>query len=147
MATRFIACTGCARHVREGECVCPFCGAKAPCAKPLRRIAGGLSRSAMRAAGAAGVVVGLGDCSAEQGTPVYGIACDDTCTTSVYDAGDESVERDSTIGVSDVEAESTADAAVDGAADATGEPEPSDGAVDAPSDTTVDGHADGSSGD
>jgi len=107
MGARFVACPACARHVREGECVCPFCGAKAPCATPLRRVAGGISRSAMQAAGAAGFVVGLGDC-ASSSTPLYGIACNDACVYTVPEAGEDAA---------DAGVDAPPDTALDGPAD------------------------------
>jgi hypothetical protein len=88
MSNRFIPCPSCARHVREGECVCPFCGAKAPCAKPLRPITERLARAAMHAAGAVGAAVALGDCSSQATHPPYGVAClPDGCVYSTEDGG------------------------------------------------------------
>ncbi len=92
MSARFVACPACARHVRVGECVCPFCGAKAACAKPLRRMGGRLTRAAMQAAGAAGTAIVLADCtSGPTIEPAYGIACTpDVCAPIYEDSGADS---------------------------------------------------------
>jgi hypothetical protein len=77
MRTRFIACGGCGRHVREGDGACPFCGAAAPVLPPVERVfSRGLSRAAMFAAGTAGVVVAMVDCGSGSvtSTPFYGAA-------------------------------------------------------------------------
>ncbi len=63
MSERFVACLACARHVKVGQYVCPFCGATVPRAKPLRSITDRLSRAAIHAAGAAGVAVAMAGCS------------------------------------------------------------------------------------
>jgi hypothetical protein len=120
--------------VRAGECICPFCGAKAPCAKPLRSITERLSRAAMNAAGAAGAVVALSDCTNTQSYPGYGGVCvPDACGGYVeQDTGaDTTVIAEASVGSPDAsDASSTAD---------TSEPDASDGgeseaATDAPSD-------------
>lgn len=135
MGSRFIACSACARHVRESECFCPFCGAKAPCVKPLRRIAGGLSRTAMQAAGAAGVVVGLGDCSSSS-QPLYGGVCVDSCTGVTVDAGDDA--QDSAFDGND----STVEGSTDSSGGETSSPVP-----EASPDANVDGTAVDGGGD
>ncbi|HEY3817096.1 MAG TPA: hypothetical protein VGL81_07995 [Polyangiaceae bacterium] len=96
MSTRFIACENCARHVRAGDAACPFCGARAPVARPVRTIAQRLSRAAMHAAGAAGAAgafVALNDCGSGggggSGEAFYGAPCiDGSCNTTV-DAGQD----------------------------------------------------------
>lgn len=90
MRTRFIACPGCGRHVRARDSRCPFCGASAPEARPLRTIAERLTRAAMHAAGAAGAVVAIGDCGGQETRSVafYGAACiDNDCGVTVVDSG------------------------------------------------------------
>jgi hypothetical protein len=73
---RFIACTACARHVREGDATCPFCGAVAPALRPLLSLSRRLSRAALHAAAAAGAVAALNDCGGSTATePPYGLAC------------------------------------------------------------------------
>ena len=90
MRARFIACGACARHVRQGDVACPFCGAPAPSAPPVERVLGrGLSRAAMFAAGTAGVVVALADCSSGNVSTAtfYGVA---TCgDASCIPTGDD----------------------------------------------------------
>jgi hypothetical protein len=68
MPTRFIPCAACARHVREGDAACPFCGATAPVAPALSRTAGRLSRAAFLALGAAGALSAT-ECSSSSSTP------------------------------------------------------------------------------
>jgi hypothetical protein len=127
MKKRFIPCPSCARHVREGDCVCPFCGAKAACAKPLRRITERLSRAAMQAAGAAGAVVALGDCSSYAGNVSYGFACcpPDACGAPLYPVGAADA---SDAGSADAPTDAPrADASDSGAADAPSTDASSDG--------------------
>jgi hypothetical protein len=92
MRVRFIACEGCGRHVRDGDAVCPFCGAVAPVVPPIERVFGrGLSRAAMFAAGTAGVVVAMADCGSGNVAPAafYGVGTCTDCDATVVDAGDE----------------------------------------------------------
>ncbi len=94
MRVRFIACECCGRHVRQGDGACPFCGATAPEVPPIERVFGrGLSRAAMFAAGTAGVVVAMADCSNGNVAPsaFYGVG---TCTGNcggqpIVDAAEE----------------------------------------------------------
>jgi hypothetical protein len=89
MRTRFIACPACARHVRAGDSACPFCGTAVPSAQPLRTIRGRLSRAAMHAAGAAGAVVAIADCSSTGNTNTnvfYGAVCVGDACTIITDA-------------------------------------------------------------
>ncbi|MGD0528048.1 MAG: hypothetical protein ABSE49_23140 [Polyangiaceae bacterium] len=94
MRTRFIACEVCARHVRDGDAACPFCGAAAPVAKPLRTVRQRLTRAALHAAGAAGAIAAFNDCGGSSGGSVeafYGAPCIDTdsgsCVVYAGDAG------------------------------------------------------------
>jgi hypothetical protein len=89
MSARFVACEVCARHVREGDGACPFCGARAPVVAPRRVIRGRLSRAAMHAAGAAGAVITLSDCSTGSDTAFYGAPCVDGSCNYTYDAGQD----------------------------------------------------------
>jgi hypothetical protein len=134
MSARFVACPACARHVRAGQCICPFCGAKAPCAKPLRSVGERLSRAAMHAAGAAGAVFALGDCSNAQSQPGYGGSCiPDACSVYVEDTGaDTTVIAEASVASDASDASSTADA---------------EAAVDAPSDAAADVANDAPDGD
>jgi hypothetical protein len=70
MAIRFTPCPACARHVREGDATCPFCGAtsRAPAELP-RALSTRLSRAAFLALGAAGALAAT-DCSSS--SPAYG---------------------------------------------------------------------------
>jgi hypothetical protein len=59
MTVRLTPCPACARHVKLGDCSCPFCGAKVACVGPRVGTAGErMSRSALFAAGALGTVLG-----------------------------------------------------------------------------------------
>jgi hypothetical protein len=63
MATRFIPCPACARHVRDGDAACPFCGlaiaqASAAARPPMAR----MSRAALLAVSAASALAAT-DCS------------------------------------------------------------------------------------
>jgi hypothetical protein len=65
MSVHLIPCGVCARHVRHGACTCPFCGAPVSCEGERTGIGiGRTSRSMMISAGAVGLVLGTGDCSA-----------------------------------------------------------------------------------
>jgi hypothetical protein len=142
MSARFVACPACARHMRAGECLCPFCGAKAACAKPLRRIGERLTRAAMHAAGAAGAVVALGDCTYQTGTPAYGVPCTpDVCAPVYEDSGaDTSTAADGSEAASDASADSTEDVANEsGVADGPQDDATVDAAGDAPTDAPADG--------
>ena len=145
MRVRFIACDGCARHVRAGDGACPFCGAAAPAAPPVERtFARGLSRAAMFAAGTAGVVVAMVDCGSGNvtSTAFYGVGVtNDSGATA--DAADEDGNVGGGIfyGVACPLCEAGADTSA--AADA-GRPDAQDAAgVDAASE----GGTDGGSGD
>lgn len=129
MRARFIACSACGRHVREGDAGCPFCGAApllVPAPAPATNLR--LARAAMLAAGAAGGVAILADCgSSPSATYFYGVACtNDACASEPYDAASG---QDGPRFSADVEVSPEAGDA--GAADA-----PSDGA---PSDAGPDG--------
>jgi hypothetical protein len=53
ISAQFWPCPGCSRHIRQGDAICPFCGATASVdIGPTRTIAGRLSRAALFAAGA-----------------------------------------------------------------------------------------------
>jgi len=79
MTARFVACSACRRHVKEGDVACPFCGAGAPSVGPLPRLAGvRMTRAAMIAAGTAGTVAAILDCGqSSSGNPsaFYGVPC------------------------------------------------------------------------
>jgi hypothetical protein len=67
---RLSPCPACARHVKVGDCTCPFCGAKVACAAPpLRPGAAGMSRAALFAASALGTTLVATDCTS---MPLYG---------------------------------------------------------------------------
>ena len=68
-------CATCARHVKSAETTCPFCGAEVPSAEAPAGLVTTqrLSRAALFAAGAAGLLVAAGDCSAPPAPePPYG---------------------------------------------------------------------------
>jgi hypothetical protein len=72
MSMRLQPCSGCSRHVRVGDPICPFCGASVSVrseGRPVRSAAARLSRAALFAAGTAGAAVAGADCSAQ---PMYG---------------------------------------------------------------------------
>jgi hypothetical protein len=90
MSARFIACPACARHVRAGDEVCPFCGAKAAIPEPRRWVRGRFTRAALHAAGAAGAVVALADCSSTgntRTTAFYGASCTGDACVQQEDSG------------------------------------------------------------
>jgi hypothetical protein len=71
MAIRFTPCPACARHVREGDAACPFCGATSlPSPQLSRALSTRLSRAAFLALGAAGALAAT-DCSSSS-APAYG---------------------------------------------------------------------------
>jgi hypothetical protein len=73
MSGRLTPCPGCARHVKQGDCTCPFCGGKVACAsQPTRVVDGPMSRSALFAASAVGVVIATTDCSGPSLAQPYG---------------------------------------------------------------------------
>jgi len=77
MSSRFTPCPTCARHVKQGDGACPFCGAQAPGASTpgpsaVPTAAGRLSRSALFAASAVGVALATTDCSSASPQPLYG---------------------------------------------------------------------------
>jgi hypothetical protein len=74
MSSRFAPCPACARHVKEGDSACPFCGAgvsfvSAPVAPTA---AGRLSRSALFAASAVSAALAATGCSSSSVSPAYG---------------------------------------------------------------------------
>ncbi len=71
MAVRFTPCPACARHVKEGDGACPFCGASVARSLAPPVVLGRMSRAALLAASAAGALA-LADCSSSSGTPLYG---------------------------------------------------------------------------
>lgn len=96
MSTRFVACEACARHVRAGDSVCPFCGAKGPRVAPQRSLPQRLSRAALHAAGAATAIVTL-DCSSSSGSveAFYGAPCiDGSCGPYTVDSGQDATYYD-----------------------------------------------------
>ncbi len=74
MSSRFAPCPACARHVKEGDGTCPFCGAgvsfvSVPAAPTA---AGRLSRSALFAASAVSAALATTGCSSSSSQPAYG---------------------------------------------------------------------------
>jgi hypothetical protein len=71
MSARFVPCPACSRHVKHGDCTCPFCGARAPSTDgPAREANVRMSRAALLAAGAVGAVLATTDCSSsDTGSP------------------------------------------------------------------------------
>lgn len=74
MSATFTPCLSCARHVRQSDSTCPFCGNEVPhLSVPAIRVAvGRLSRSALFAASAAGWALATTDCSSSSPQPAYG---------------------------------------------------------------------------
>jgi hypothetical protein len=93
MSVRLIPCSACARHVKQGDCACPFCGAKVECAsEPPRGATVRLSRAALFAASAVGAALATSDCSSASGVPLYGgsvpvEAGDDSSSAGDYGGG------------------------------------------------------------
>jgi hypothetical protein len=57
MSGILLICSGCERHVKNGDCICPFCGTKVACvAGPGAKVPQGISRAALLALGAAGAL-------------------------------------------------------------------------------------------
>jgi hypothetical protein len=106
MASSFIPCPACARHVREGECVCPFCGANGVCAARAKAAPGALLSRAALFAGAAGASLALAECSASP-QPLYG---------GVYVPPDAAIDGTAVDATADAPAKD--DATTDSAADA-----------------------------
>jgi hypothetical protein len=149
MTTPLRPCPGCSRHVRASESACPFCGGELDAAfrsapSPRAPVVGRLSRAALFAIGAGGVVVACGSGSGSGGdsgvvtpAPPYG-AFPITCAT------DRELCEDSSTSDAAVTVEAAADgapdaAAGDGAADSGGDVQPppgdtGDAAIDAVAD-------------
>jgi len=74
MSSRFAPCPECARHVKEGDSACPFCGAGVSFVSvPAPRTAAGrLSRSALFAASAVLATTGCSSSSSPSPQPLYG---------------------------------------------------------------------------
>ena len=78
MSSKLTPCPACARHVKQGDRVCPFCGEDVPFVSPAptRTAARHLSRSALLAVSAMGAAVASTDCSSSSesaygGPPVF----------------------------------------------------------------------------
>ncbi len=69
MGAQFWPCPACSRHVKRGDALCPFCGARASVDIGATRVLSGrLSRAALFAAGTMGAAVATTGCS----SPAYG---------------------------------------------------------------------------
>jgi hypothetical protein len=104
-----IACSACARHVREEDAVCPFCCAvRAPPGPGAPRVfvAGRLRRAAFLTLG-----VTVAGCSLEPSGPVLAYGCPPPGCPGALDAGPE--------GGPDASTDGAADSGVDAGADAT----------------------------
>jgi hypothetical protein len=68
MRETLVSCAGCARHVKESECVCPFCGERMTCGSvsPTTRPFARMAAAAVIAAGA----VALSECSSSSSPSV-----------------------------------------------------------------------------
>ena len=79
--TNFIPCTGCARHVRVGDRVCPFCGADVVVRAPLapKRRSGRIARAAVMVASTIAPIgcTDLGGGAADAGAADTGFVADD----------------------------------------------------------------------
>jgi hypothetical protein len=73
MNVQFWPCPACARHVKRGDLICPFCGADASSLGGLPRTVVRASRSVLFAAGALGGALAAADCDV-QSNPPYGLA-------------------------------------------------------------------------
>lgn len=77
----FLICDDCNRHVKCGDCVCPFCGAAVTCAKPAggANAASARTRSKLLFGAVAGLVATSATASCSS-TALYGAPCpDDGC--------------------------------------------------------------------
>lgn len=73
MSAQFSPCPGCSRHIKNGDAVCPFCGATARAeGGPTRVLANRLSRAALFAAGTMGAAVASTNCASWWAQPPYG---------------------------------------------------------------------------
>jgi hypothetical protein len=74
MSSIFTPCLACARHVKQGDETCPFCGEKVLRPRPpvVRATTQRRSRSALFALSAMGAAVATTECSSSSGTPLYG---------------------------------------------------------------------------
>jgi len=137
MSVRFSLCPACARHVKQSDRMCPFCGNEVPPVNaPARVVVGRLSRSALFAAGAAGLALAATDCGsmgAAYGGPVCASADgSDTCNimTFVNDGASEDAADASS---------STSDAAVETGSNDGGSLEAASDAAVIPTDAFSDG--------
>jgi hypothetical protein len=124
MGPRFTPCPACARHVKQSDSRCPFCGNEVPRVNaPARATVRRLSRSALFAAGAAGLALATVDCSSSS-EPPYGVP-------PLVDAAPGDDSTDASDGSSTTPNDAAGDA---GSADGG-----LDGAVTPPSDGRTDG--------
>jgi hypothetical protein len=157
MSARFAPCPTCARHVKQSESKCPFCGEKVPRANaPVARVVvGRLSRSALYAASAAGLAITAADCSsssAPYGVPAVTVPLSDA---AVGDASGDAIDAESSTlidaaatGDAPEASSDTADGSSSSTSDAAGETGPSEagsvqplyGAVAPPTDAGEHGH-------
>jgi hypothetical protein len=64
VSAQFWPCPGCSRHIKKGDAICPFCGAKArPESGPTRVLAGRLSRAAIFAGAMSNAAAAATACS------------------------------------------------------------------------------------
>lgn len=99
MSVRFTPCPACARHVKLSDSMCPFCGKHVPHVNaPAARLAvGRLSRSALFAAGAAGLglTADCGSMGTDYGNPCTTANGSDTCILLVEDASADAADAGS----------------------------------------------------
>jgi|HubBroStandDraft_3_1064219.scaffolds.fasta_scaffold406046_2 hypothetical protein len=109
MSESFWPCSGCARHVKRGDAVCPFCGIERlarPVAsvaqsdgenEPGRAPAARLSRAALFAAGTVGAAIAATGCSTATSVPFYGAISppESSDSSTMTDAADASASNDS----------------------------------------------------
>src|SRR5580704_4332328 len=129
MSPRFTPCPACARHVKQSDNTCPFCGNRVPCVNvPARAVVGRLSRAALFAAGAAGLTLAATDCGSmgsAYGGPPCGTSADGSDKCNIM----ASVPNDGASG--DASDDAAPEPATDGSfstPDATGEAGANDGA-------------------
>jgi hypothetical protein len=143
MSARFTPCPSCARHVKQSDSRCPFCGNEVPPVNaPSARVAvGRLSRSALFAAGAAGLALATTDCGSMSsdygGPPCPANGCGDVEVNAPFgDASGEAASEDASGDATDG-SPSTPDADAGEAGPTEGG---SDGAVMPPTDGGEAGH-------
>jgi hypothetical protein len=136
MSSKFTPCGTCARHVKQGDAACPFCGAATRKAAPPAALsaAGRLSRSALFAAGAVGAALATTDCTSASPQPAYG---------GVVTPASDAASGSSSGGVTDGSSTTPVDSGGGGTPSEGGSVQPLYGAVAPPVDASPGGRFEG----